>query len=127
MTYIFFVYRYTTDRGWSRYSPSYLLQSSYPEWDGLQTIVDNKIETKIPLWKRLGWIEADDTIALDVENEIKDNGIWANMKYITNDEAVLYMQGYTNYPETTPRTFELTPANLDGIDWPAEATYLIIS
>lgn len=110
MTKVFYVYRYQTDRKGNRYTPSYTLSEAYPEWDNTATIVDERIQTNIPLGKRLGWIECDDAIAAEVVTEVQDNGIGAMMKYITNDEAVAYMQGYTDYTEVEPRKFELQAA-----------------
>ena len=126
MTNIYYVYRYTTDRKWNRYTPSHTLQSAYPEWDWLATIVDERIQTNIPLWKRLGWVECDTSVIWDVATEIKDNGIWAMMKWISNAEALAYMQYYTDYPEVESGKFELTPAGIDDMGEPVEATYLTI-
>lgn len=127
MTKIFYVYRYWTDQHWSKYTPSHTLQSSYPEWNWLYTINDEKIQTNIEIGKRLWWVECDLSIVNDVATEIQQNWLWAMMKYITNDEAVAYMQAYTNYPESPARTFELSPAWIDEMTWlNVEARYLII-
>ena len=114
MTNIYYVYRYKTDRKGARYTPSHTLQAAYPEWAGLVTIVDEKIVTNTPLWKRSGWIECDDTIAAEVITEITDNGVWAMMKILTSAEAIGYLQAYTDYPESPVGTFELSPETTEG-------------
>ena len=127
MTNIYYIYRYATDNKWNRYSPSYVLQSAYPEWENLYTFHEEKIQTNIPLWKRLGWIEADESIATDVATEIQDNGIGALMKHITPAEAIAYMQYYTDYLESPAGTFEIVPESTDETTGETvPATYLTI-
>jgi len=125
MEKVYFTYRHRKDRNWNIYTPSYEWGDSYPEWEWKATIVDNKINTTN--WKHLGWIEVDTTALslLDVENELKNYWKYGWLIYITNDEAVLYMQNLTDYTETTPRTFELSPENIE-VWFESPATYLTI-
>lgn len=129
MTNIYFVYRYQTDRQGNRYTPYHTLQGAYPEWGDAATIIVEKISTSQSMGKRLGWVEVDDTVLspTDIEAEVKNFGIAAMMNHITNDEAVAYMQNYTDYPEVEPRKFELQAeyTDEDGNTVPAE--YLTIA
>jgi len=110
MTKIFFVYRYRTDRKGNRYTPSHEFGNSYPEWEWKATIVDEKISTNIPLWKRLGWVECDDEMGLTVQDELINFWKYGWLIYITPAEAIQYMKAYTDYPEVTPWVFEIAPA-----------------
>lgn len=128
MTKKFFTYRYRKDRKGNQYTPSYEWGDAYPEWAGLATIVDEQVQTSAPQGKRLGWIECDDTIAQEVEDELINYGKYGWLIYITPAEATLYMQVLTSHTEVEPGKFELVPAIPEWeIDWPQDAIYLNIA
>jgi len=126
MDKIYFTYRKRTDRNGNFYTPSYEWGNSYPELNGVATIIDEQIETSH--WKKLGWIEFNEALLpkIGLEDEIKNFWKYGGLIYITNDDVVTYMQTLTNYAEVTPRKFELSPAWTDE-QWNAiEAVYLEI-
>ena len=123
MTKIFYTYRYRTDRNGNQYTPSHEWGNSYPEWNKLATIVDEKVTSTN--WKRLGWIECDPTLVIEVTAELQNYWKYGWLIYITNYEALEYMKRLTDYVETTPWTFELTPET--DLMWTfVPATYLVI-
>lgn len=114
MEKVFFTYRHRTDRNGNRYSPSYEYWNSYPEWEPYADIIDEKIKSSN--WKKLAWIEVDETQIpkIDIENEIKDYWKYWWLIYLTNAEAILYMQNLTDHIELSTWVFEISPEINEG-------------
>ena len=112
----FYNFRVVSDNRGNDYTPSHLLQNSYPELD----ITWNDGKVSVDHWLKLGWIEMADADQAKVESMI-DFGTSAKLEYITADQAKQYM--IDNWYTETANGFELSPANTEMGD---PAVYLVI-
>lgn len=115
MKKVFYGYRYACDNRGNRYTPSHTLSASYPEWDGLYTMTDERIATNVTTGNRMGWIDVDDSIYDSVVSEVTNKWIGAMLAYMPNSDAILYMDNYTSYPvlsdTVTEKVYEIAPAS----------------